>query len=228
MAKASKLQISTKRLAIGKAQTEMMVTVAVAAFITIFCLVASSSLWSQRGYQNRVIARADAANKQLKANVTAVQALVSSYKDFVNQPLNIIGGSSTGSGDNDGDNAKIVLDALPSQYDFPALTSTIEKILKDRNFDLTSITGTDDEVAQSAQVSSPTPKTVTMPFSFTVNHANYPAVQSLISVLEASIRPIQIDSLELSGGVSDMQVTINAHTYYQPAKNLQITKEVVK
>jgi hypothetical protein len=190
--------------------------------------VAASSLWSQKGYQSRVIAATRKADTQLKANVKAETSLVGSYKAFVSTPTNVIGGNPTGTADNDGDNAKIVLDALPSKYDFPALTASLEKILKAKNLTVTGITGTDDEVAQSAAQSSSTPQPVPMPFSFTVSGANYPAVQDLISTLQRSIRPMQIDSLTISGAANSMQVVVNAHTYYQPEKVLSVTTKVVK
>lgn len=222
------LEVSNKHVAISKANAQMVAAVAIASFVTIFCLVASSSLWSQKNYQSRVIAAKDKANTQLKDNVKAVNSLIDSYKVFINSTTNAIGGSSVGGGDNDGDNAKIVLDALPSKYDFPALTSSIEKILQDQHLTVSDITGTDDEVAQSSTPSSATPQPVAMPFGFTVSNANYSQVQNLIATLQLSIRPIVIDTLNLNGGASDMKITLDAHTYYQPEKDLSITTKAVQ
>ena len=67
-----------------------------------------------------------------------------------------------------------------------------------------------------------------MPFSFTVSNANYTSVSQLITKLQQSTRPIQIDSFDLTGGSSNMTLTVNAHTYYQPAKSVSITKKVIK
>jgi hypothetical protein len=117
---------------------------------------------------------------------------------------------------------------LPSTYDFPALTSSLEKIVNGLGLKLSSITGTDDQVNQQKNNSSPTPQPVTMAFALTVSGANYNSVNQLVGTLQQSIRPIQIDTLELSGGINDMSATINAHTYYQPAKDIGITKKVVK
>ena len=122
--------LSSKRLQIDKANASMVAFLAVAAFIAVFSLVASKALLSQRSYQSRVIAEKKKALTQLKTNNQAATELVAAYKSFVAAPENIIAGSASGSGDRDGDNAKIVLDALPSKYDFPALVTSIEKILK--------------------------------------------------------------------------------------------------
>lgn len=224
----AKPMISTKRLAISKANAQMVIIVSVAAFVTVFCLVAAKAVWSQTRYQARVTSKEEKAHQQLQANIKAFGSLVNSYKKFDSADNNIIGGSLNGTGNNDGDNAKIILDALPDRYDFPALASSLEKILTGGGFNVSSITGTDDQLSQQGNTSSPTPQPVNMPFSFTVGNANYVSVQQLTNTLQASIRPIQIDSISLTGGANNMTLTVNAHTYYQPAKNVNITKQVVK
>src|SRR5665213_3281117 len=225
---ASKLEISTKRFAISKANAQMVAVTAAAAFVSAFCLVTANTLRGESGYQNRVLTAQQKAYNQLQANVSAVSKLDDSYKSFVSKPTNVIGGSSTGIGANDGDNAKIVLDALPSQYDFPALTSSIEKVLTSLNMNVSSISGTDDELAQQSNQGGNTPQPVPMAFSFEVTQATYASVQQLLTTLQASIRPIQIDNLVLSGGSADMTATINGHTYYQPQINLTTTTETIK
>ncbi len=220
--------LSTKRLAISRANTQMVVIAAVATFITIFCLFAAKALLSQYGYQSRVTKAESTANDQLKKNISTYAELLNSYQAFNAQPTNVIGGSSTGSGNNAGTNATIVLDALPSSYDFPALASSLEKILVGNNFSVTSITGTDDQLTEGSNSSSPNPQPVSMPFSFTVSNATYASVEQLMVTLEESIRPIQVDSITLSGAANNMSLTVNAHTFYQPAKNLGIKTEVIK
>jgi hypothetical protein len=218
----------TKRVAISKANAQMVGVVAFAAFITVFCLFAAHAVWSLNSYQARVTTAKQKAHQQLLKNIQAYGSLSSSYNSFVSTPNNVIGGLTSGSGDNDGSNAKIILDALPATYDFPALTASIEKILTDRGFNVSDITGTDDQVAQQTNGSSPNPQAVTIPFTFTVTNTNYAAVGQLMTALQQSIRPIQVDTIDLSGGASDMSLTISAHTYYQPSKSVSITEETIK
>ncbi len=90
-----------------------------------------------------------------------------------------------------------------------------------------NISGSDDEVAQAENTSSPTPEAVPMPFQISAN-GSYQASQGLIDVLDKSIRPFQIQKLQFAGGETDMSVKIEAQTYYQPAKNFNITKKVVR
>jgi len=219
--------ISSKRLAIDKASAQTVTVMAVAAFLTVFSLVAAQSLWSQRGYYSRVTKDKETANKQLQEDITAAGKLSDAYKTFIDTPTNVIGGDPQGTGDRDGDNAKIVLDALPPQYDFPALASSLEKILTDRHL-TGNMSGTDDQIAQQENQSSVSPEAIDMPFNLSVTNANYSSVQSLTETLQASIRPIAIDTLTLSGSANKMQVSITAHTYYQPGKEFKITTKVDK
>ncbi len=223
-----KLDVSTKRIAISKANAQMVAAVSIASFITVFCLIAAKNVWSQTAYQARVSAKDAQAYQQLQKNVQAFNDLAQSYKKFNSDPTNIIGGSSTGNGKNAGENAKVILDALPDKYDFPALTSSIEKILTSGKFNVTGISGTDEQLSQQNNTSSPNPQPVNMPFSFTVSNANYTSVQQLITVLQNSIRPIQIDTIDLTGGTSNMTLTVKAHTYFQPGKKVTITKQEVR
>ncbi len=213
--------ISTKRLAISKTNAQMVAVVAVAAFVTVFCLIASNAVFSQNRYQARVISAKEKAHKQLQENINNYSNLATAYKAFDNASTNVIGGTKSGKGDNDGSNSKIILDALPSAYDFPALASSIEKVLADNNLKVTSITGTDDQLTQQNNTASANPQPVSIPFTFTVSNASYGSVNQLMAKLQQSIRPIQIDTLDASGSQNNMTVTVTAHTYYQPGKNGQ-------
>jgi hypothetical protein len=227
-------ETSIKYLAISKANTQMVAIIAAASFITIFCLVASKTVFSQISYQARVISASDKANSQLKSNITAFNSLLQSYENFVAPTTNIIGGSVQGSAGNSGDNAKIILDALPSSYDYPALLTSTEKTLTNEGFVITGISGTDQEVAEQGNQSSTDPTPVPMPFAFTVDKTNYNAVAELFDTLQSSIRPIQIDSIDVNystgatGQGGDMKMTVAAHSYYQPGISLSITQKEVQ
>jgi hypothetical protein len=220
--------ITSKRALIERANSSLVIIAGLAAFLTVFSLVASKTLFSQLTYQNRVLKEKHATVARLRSNLTAAQQLESSYQAFVTTSTNVIEGDSKGSGERDGNNAKIILDALPSNYDFPAMTTSLEKLITGVNgLKITSITGTDDEVAQSATKSSNAPQATPMPFTIVVD-GNYQAIQELIGRFEHSIRPFQIQSMTLGGKQSDLTLTLVAQTFYQPAKSLNITTKVVK
>lgn len=220
--------VSTKRLQIDKANARVVAAIAGAAFLIVFSLIAAKALLSQRSYQGRIIKAKETAVKQLRINVESSKKLVSSYSAFVDTPQNRIGGNSTGTGDRDGDNTKIVLDALPSKYDFPALAASLDKLLTNPNYKILSITGTDDELNQQKTTSAQSTSPIPLPFQINVS-GNYGAMQGLVSTLEHSIRPIQVQKISFSaasgGGIS---AEITAQTFYQPEKTLTITKKDIK
>ena len=227
---AGKLGVSTKHVQIDKANTLIVVLVSFAAFITVFSFFATRALLSQRAYQSKVIKEKTVALEQLEKNLESVKPLTEAYKKFVNQPVNVIGGAQTGIGNNDGDNAKIVLDALPSKYDFPAVVSSLEKLLvsvdpKDpADFRLESIKGIDDEINQKAISEN---GLVEIPFTASVV-GNYQGVKEAITLIERSIRPFQIDQLTITGADVDMQLKVVGKTYYQPEKSVEPTTKEVK
>lgn len=227
MASKTRAHVSVKRVQIDKSQSTMLIVAAVAGFFLAFALVGGKALIDQIAYQNRVIGAKKEAVAQLRSNVQATSNLVSSYKAFVTTSQNVIGGNPQGNGPRDGDNAKIVLDALPSKYDFPALGTSLEKLITEQNMAIDNITGSDDEVAQTEKQSSPAPEPEAIPFQVAAT-GSYQSTQGLIDAFNRSVRPFQIQKLKITGSQSSMSVTVEAQTYYQPAKNFNIAKKVVK
>jgi Tfp pilus assembly protein PilO len=218
--------ISIKRSLIDKSNTTIVAITSGACFVVVFCIVASASLINQLSYQNRIIGADNAALSQLNTDIQATQKLENSYNAFIGTPINIIGGNPKGSGVQDGANSKIILDALPSTYDYPALATSLESILSSQGVLIQSISGTDASTSQTVQ-STPIPLPQAMPFQVTVV-GNYTSIQNVVSAFERSVRPLQIQSMSLSGNQSQLNLNISAQTYWQPAKNLNISTEVVK
>lgn len=234
------LKTSLKHMQIDKANSAMVLAVSIAVFVVVFAGFMMKQMNDQRNFQNRVIASKEATRDQLELNVEAAQLLNSSYTAFVSTPENIIGGDPNGDGDNDGDNARIILDALPSKYDFPAMVTSLEKLFTDENMIIESITGTDDELAQQGLTSDnqrdidqdDTPATqardpVEMPFSFQVQ-GDYEQVQSLVGRLERSIRPFRVQSVSIDGEESALTLNVTARTYFQPERVFGIEFETIR
>lgn len=218
---------SIKRTLIEKSNTTIVVATSVACFLVVFCAVAAFSLFDQFMYQNRVIGADKKALNQLKTDIESTKSLVASYQSFVSTPTNSIGGDPNGTGPQDGNNAKIILDALPSKYDYPALITSLEKILTGQSVQIQSITGTDDAATQAANQSSSVPMPQPMPFQVVVT-GNYDSIQHAVNAFERSIRPFQVQTMELAGDQSQLTLTITAQTYWQPAKNLDIRTQVIR
>lgn len=220
------LKKSAKEMQIDKANASIVLFVSLAAIVMAFSLVAVKSLLSQRSYQARVITQQEAALKVAKADLQAVSKLSASYENFDSKTPNIIGGNSTGTSAQDGTNSKIVLDALPSEYDFPALVTSMEKLVTDRGFKGGAVSGTDDP-ALGGSVSTPTPVPTDIPLNLSVT-GSYNSVKDLVEVLQKSIRPVKINTIQLSGSDTGLTLNVGAKTYFQQAKNLNITTKVVK
>lgn len=219
-------QVSLKRIGVDKTNSRIVGITAAAAFVVVFCIIASISLFGTLLYQNKVIGVKKTAVTQLEANLKARDSLVTSYKAFVSTPQNIIGGSTTGSSSNDGNNAKIILDALPSKYDYPALANSLEKLATSQGVAIKSISGTDDEVAQDVSSAKST-QPIAIPFDMTVS-GSYDAIKNFVGAMERSIRPMQLQKTDISGSQEELTLTFTAQTFYQPEKTLGIKMKVVK
>lgn len=216
-----------KRLQIKDANSRMVLIVAVSAVLLVFALVSAKVLIGEITYTTRVLRAKDKAASQLEQNVKTSQDLIAQYKIFSESSVNVLGGSATGAGPLDGPNDRIVLDSLPSKYDFPGLVSSLEKIIKSKGAQIQSITGTDNEVENSDKTSSPNPEPVAMSFSFDAN-GNYQQLREVINDFQRSIRPFNITKMTLTGSNTNMVLNVQAETYFQPTKSVEIEKKEIK
>lgn len=217
---------SIKKIEIDKDSRSMIIWVAIASFIVIFCSISSYSEYKNFSYQNKIINADNNAKTTLLTDIGSSNSLIGSYKNFVNTSTNIIGGNTNSNSQNNGDNAKIILDALPSSYDYPALISSLQNLLVTQGASISSITGSDTPPGSgnTSLLSSSSP--VTMPFGFTVT-GNYQTIQNVINAFEHSIRPMQFMTVDISGNQSSLTLTVTAQTFYQPAVGFNITKETI-
>ena len=66
-----------------------------------------------------------------------------------------------------------------------------------------------------------------LPFTFTVRSKDASSLKDLLHRLERSIRTIDIDSLSLQKNDNDYTMSVEAHAYYQEAKQVTLTNKVV-
>ena len=217
-------------LNLNKEQTRVGITIAVSVAISVFCLTATKVLLSNGAYKRQVINARHQSADQLKQNVTNAQNLLNQFQVFEgDNPKNIIGGQNTTSQKAvppDGNNSRIVLDALPSTYDFPALITSMAKILHARQLSNPDVSGSDQgDTVSGAPSAQPQPISIPLTIS---GSGNYKTVQNLITDLERSIRPFDITTLSLQGTSGNFAFSAVINTYYQPAKILTITNREVK
>jgi hypothetical protein len=211
------LNFSRKRIQIDKANTTMILIVGVTAVLVVFALVSARALYSQHQYQQRVITARKKSSDDLLKNKKSLDLLVEDYKAFENTPESVIGTKDS--------NSKLILDALPSKYDAPAVYTSLYKVLKDGGYAIESTSVPDNVKDAVANSSSPEP--IEIPFNFTVR-TGYDGVTKLISTFEKSLRPINVTSIEMTGGDNSVRLLVNGKTYYQPEKSLEIKTKVIK
>jgi hypothetical protein len=213
-----------------KSESKLVITVAVAVVITVFCLVSSKTLFSQAAYNKRVLDARRAALDRLNSNVEAANTLVAQYQIFqTGSSTNIIGGKNSTDPNlqpPDGDNARLVLNALPSRYDFPALISSMTKIL-DNNRVTTQLIDAKDESKDVTSEPSAKPKaeTITLKVEGT---ADYNALRALVRDFERSTRPFDITNIDIRGSDANMAFNLTMNTYFQSALTLTLSMKEIK
>lgn len=218
--------ISSQGVRLKQGRSLTLILVSIACVITVFCLVATKTLLSEAGHQRRVLTSKKAAITQLQANISSVNALSNQMQALNSQATNIIGGTSTGTGPDDGSNIQIVLDALPNQYDFPGLTASVEKLLLARGVKVDSISGIDKE-SSNVPNAVPTPQPLPISFSFAAT-STYTITKKIFADFQNSIRPFHVVSLQMSGTDSRMSINATVNAYFQPSKSVSITSTEVK
>ncbi len=218
MAKA-KQSASTKNALIKQASTQTFIAVAVASVVVSMCLVMLNILWGNLKYNSRVHGAQENARDTLQANLDITDELEASFRNLE------IGGDLISSQGDDKDNSEIILDALPSKFDFPELASAMENLADKSSVELDSIRGTD--LGSDATSSSQNPSPEQIPFGVDVV-GSYTNVNKFLKGLENSIRPMKVVSVSLTGTTQKMRASIRAETSYQPAFDLNIRTEVVQ
>ena len=208
--------LSEKRSKIEKSNKNVVIAISLAVAVLIFTIFAAQTLIKQVQYNNKVLGLRNKAVNQLEDNIQQANQLAVSFVAFDSAQESIIGNSTR--------NSTVILNALPSKYDLPALVTSLENVINLSGASIESITGTDDEA--SAEQSSLNPQPKEIPFTISAK-GNYGAIQNLIRNLERSTRPIKVTEVTFKGSDNDLQATITAVTYYQPVKKLDLDKRLV-
>ena len=74
--------ITSKASAYRSGEQLLVIATGVAAFLAVFSLIASKTLFSQLTYQNRVLNAKHATVAQLRSDLTAANQLETSYQAF--------------------------------------------------------------------------------------------------------------------------------------------------
>ena len=225
--------MQSKRIQLDKANQLIFGSLAFTSFIFIFALFATKDLISQGAYQNRIISQQIISKNNLDTDLTAISSLKSSYKAFVDQPQNLLGGNPAGSGNNDGNNSKIILDALSTSFDPNAWNlnlSNLNTLLgQGSGFITLSATSaaTSSASTTAAGTSNPTATPVQLSGTFSTSLGG---MQGTFNSLNKSIIPIQVTGVIFNAATAGQSptVTYTAQSYYQPAYQFNIGQVIVK
>jgi len=202
--------IQNKREMISRANSTVFIAVTVSAVIVVFCLISFRFLWQKKAYNDRVISAKIKARKQIEDNSVAIDKLSEQFPDLQRKANN---------------NDKTILHSLPPAYDYAALVTSMEFLADQAGVKLDSGVGEDVSASAIKEQNVSAPQEIILNLSVSGNYEN---IVKYIDVLEKSIRPVIISTADFSGGNSEIKATIVAKTYYQPARTLDVSKEVIK
>jgi Tfp pilus assembly protein PilO len=204
--KKTKDQQLSKREQVVKAGSTVLIVVAVSSVIVMFSVMSMRFLWQQKSYNSRVIKTKTEARDQLTTNLKNIDKLSQQFGELNS-------GETT--------NSKTILHALPPVYDYAALASSIDSLASLSG--VSSDTNIGEDTSSSALNFATTSQPVEIPLNLNIK-GSYDAIRTYIDNLERSIRPIQIQALTYTGTNSDLQILIEAKTYYQPARSLDVER----
>lgn len=203
-------QIASRRERISRANSTIFIAVAITSVIVVFSLISIRFLWNQKSYNDQVITAKTTARDTIQANIANLDTLSEQFPELR---------------DNATINAQTILHALPPVYDYAGLASSVSFLARESG--VSFVGGLGEDTSASAVKSAPTSAPVEIPLTIEVN-GSYTSVRRFVANLERSIRPFTVTAVEYSGTNSDLTVSITATTYYQPARTLDVMKEVMQ
>jgi hypothetical protein len=208
-----------KRQQIEVAGRVMFMWIAIAAVAVSFCVATGQYLFGRWVHNNKVIAAKNEASDTLSRNIVNSKELKQNVDALVaSQALASV---KTNEADQ---NAKSVLDALPTTFDSAALGTSLQQAILNRSgVAIENLTVPQDVPAEQLLTSTPQE----MQFSFVIS-GSYPQIQSAILDIERTIRPIKILTMNLTGSDTNLRASVEAATYYQPAKSVTLGEEVIR
>jgi Tfp pilus assembly protein PilO len=110
-------------------------------------------------------------------------------------------------------------------YDYAALASSIDYLAATSG--VKSNTSIGQDLSASALSSANTSSPVEIPLSLQVT-GSYDSIKQYILNLEHSIRPIHVSTVMYSGSNRSLDATIQAVTYYQPSRSLDVLRSAIQ
>lgn len=218
-----------KRQQIAGTRKEVLMWVAIASAVVVICLVVGMNIFQRIQYQMKVNAEISKTAKTMETNVKAVDGLIKNVNDLrANRLL-----TAPGLKADDSTVFQVVIDALPTENDSVSLSSSLQNKILNRSgvtIEQISVDGesssssNDDDEVTTSSVEFP----VAQPINFRISIVGtYESIKQTLADIERTIRPIIINSLEISGTDDRLTATIQATTYYSSNVNFQVGEKEV-
>jgi Tfp pilus assembly protein PilO len=194
--------------------TTMMVFAGVAAVILAISIVGTKIVFQDAMFERKVLVRKKAASEQLVKNIKSVDGLRDNLKDLNKTPET---------------SNKQILNVLPSTFDFPQTSATIEGLANKNGIEVESISmvGDEDTVVSSGVMTSDSNEVQSMVIGISAK-GSYPNIRQFLTDLTNSRRAFGIEVADISGRGAQLSTTINVRAYYKPIVSTDIKKEVIK
>lgn len=214
----SSIHIISKKAKIKQSSKTVFLTTMIAAAVVAFSLSFLNVLYGQWRFNERLHAEKEMVRDLLEDNIANAKELKQSF-NALEASAPIIPGQD------DRPNSTVILDALPSRYDYPALASSISELAARSSVELLNFNGDDDEVDAIEKSVRPEEQEI----EYTINvQGDYTSILGFIANVENSIRPITLEKMSLSGSTAEMRATFAMITYYQPSVDLNITERTFR
>lgn len=215
-----------KRQQIEVTNKHIFLWIAVTSVIVSFCAIALQFLIKEFMFNQRVINAKSATNKQIIANIAAGKELTNNVnKLLADENL----GAVQRQNDEEATTLNVVLDALPVKGDATSFANSLQTVvlplsgvaIKELSTSVEQTEGLVEEVATTSEVP-------TLPFKAGFS-GTYDEVKKALVDMSRVIRPISLSKLSIrSDDNNKLQVSVEGHTYYQPARTIEIKKETRK
>ncbi|HEX6462370.1 MAG TPA: type 4a pilus biogenesis protein PilO [Candidatus Saccharimonadales bacterium] len=205
-----------KRQAISSANRTMFAWVAIASIAISILLVAAQFLYKQFLYNNNVYSAKSKAATTLATNQENIVKLKEAFG-----PLD--------AGTDKNVSSTKVLNALPREKDTSAFGTSIQQIIAPlsgvtlESVSIESQSESAEAVADGSTGGGPQPINASVTVS-----GSYEQILAFVRDLERVIRPITINTMNVTGSDTNTRLALELTTYWQPAKGVEIKKEVVK
>lgn len=217
-----------KRAQIAKANRTMFIWIAVSSAVIGVAIVLIIFLAQNLFYNERLLAEKNKTISVLEANNSAIPGLKSEVRVLdTNEAL-----AAARAKESD-QTLQVILDALPSDANSPALGASLQSkllagipglVVESLQVDpVVGVESLSDGAVVNASSGAPAYE---ITFQFAVS-GSPEALELVLQNLERSIRLIDVRTLRIETQGSSQLMTINARAFYEPARVLELTDKVV-